>query len=78
VARAVVAVSHTRPRAQNVDMKVLDAHFSARCRALVHIPYDPHLVAGSVIRWTEMSPATRSAFLRLAASVSEDFREGWN
>lgn len=78
VARAVVAVSHTRPRAQNVDMKVLDAHFSARCRALVHIPYDPHLVAGSVIRWTEMSPATRSAFLKLAAAVSEDFREGWN
>jgi MinD-like ATPase involved in chromosome partitioning or flagellar assembly len=78
VARAVVAVSHTRPRAQNVDMRVLDAHFSARCRALVHIPYDPHLVAGSVIRWNEMAAPTRSAFLRLAAAVSEDFREGWN
>ena len=58
VARAVVAVSHTRPRAQNVDMKVLDAHFSARCRALVHIPYDPHLVAGSVIRWTSRRRST--------------------
>ncbi len=78
VARAVVAVSHTRPRAQNVDMRVLDAHFSARCRALVHIPYDPHLVAGSVIRWNEMADPTRSAFLRLAAVVAEDFREGWN
>jgi MinD-like ATPase involved in chromosome partitioning or flagellar assembly len=78
VARAVVAVSHTRPRAQNVDMKVLDAHFSARCRALVHIPYDPHLVAGSVIRWNEMAVPTRSSFLKLAASVSDDFREGWN
>jgi len=78
VRRAVVAVSHTRPRAQNVDMNVLDAHFSARCRALVHIPYDPHLVAGSVIRWTEMAGPTRSSFLKLAASVADDFREGWN
>ncbi|HEX3816344.1 MAG TPA: MinD/ParA family protein [Mycobacteriales bacterium] len=78
VARAVVAVSHTRPRAQNVDMKVLDAHFRARCRALVHVPYDPHLVAGSVIRWNEMAAATRSSFLELAATVADDFREGWN
>ncbi|HVX45405.1 MAG TPA: MinD/ParA family protein [Mycobacteriales bacterium] len=78
VSRAVVAVSHTRPRAQNVDIKVLDQHFGSRCRDVVHIPYDPHLVAGAVIRWDEMAPATRSAFLRLAASVALDFRESWN
>jgi len=78
VARSVVAVSHTRPRAQNVDMRVLDAHFAARTRALVHIPYDPHLVAGSVIHWGDMSTQTRASFLRLAAVVSEDFRESWN
>lgn len=78
VARAVVAVSHTRPKAQNVDVSVLDRHFGARCRAVVHIPYDPHLVAGAVIRWEEMAPPTRAAFLKLAAAVALDFRESWN
>ena len=43
-------------------------------RAVVRVPYDPHIAAGSAIVFRELSPATRDAARRLAATVVEGLR----
>ena len=45
---AVVVISSVRPGGGIVDVMQLEDHFAARCRAVVTIPYDPHLEAGGV------------------------------
>jgi MinD-like ATPase involved in chromosome partitioning or flagellar assembly len=73
VARSVAVVSSVRPNTGDVDMRVLREHFAARCRAVIEIPYDPHLVTGGLIDLERVTPATRQAFLELAAAVADGF-----
>lgn len=51
-----------------------ETHFSARCRRVLHIPPDPHLREGTAVDLTRLRPATRLAYLELAAEVASAFR----
>jgi MinD-like ATPase involved in chromosome partitioning or flagellar assembly len=71
-ADAVVALAADRTSAE-VDRERIRAHFAARARAVVEIPHDPHLATGAVIDPDRLQPATRDAFLLLAALVADRF-----
>ena len=73
VSRSVTVISAVSPVGGDVDVARLEEHFRARCRAVAHVPYDPHLQAGAVIDLAELRPATRDAYQRLAAVVAESF-----
>jgi MinD-like ATPase involved in chromosome partitioning or flagellar assembly len=65
---AVVVINAVRPRSL-VDVDQLHQHFDRRCRAVVQVPFDRHLETGSEIVFQELAPATRQAYLELAAAV---------
>lgn len=69
VPNAVVALNAST---QGTDLdKLLDIedHFRSRVRAVVRIPYDPELAAGSIVRYDALRPFTRSSARDLAALV---------
>jgi MinD-like ATPase involved in chromosome partitioning or flagellar assembly len=70
---AVVVISSVRPGGGIVDVMQLEDHFAARCRAVVTIPYDPHLEAGGVMEMDELDEETLDAYKELAAAVGEGF-----
>ncbi len=70
---AVVVISSVRPGGGIVDVMQLEDHFAARCRAVVTIPYDPHLEAGGVMELDELHEDTLDAYKELAAAVGEGF-----
>ena len=70
---AVVVISSVRPGGGIVDVMQLEDHFAARCRAVVTIPYDPHLEAGGVMELDELHEDTLDAYTELAAAVGEGF-----
>jgi MinD-like ATPase involved in chromosome partitioning or flagellar assembly len=70
---AVVVISSVRPGGGIVDVMQLEDHFAARCRAVVTIPYDPHLEAGGVLDVDELDEETLQAYRELAAAVGEGF-----
>jgi MinD-like ATPase involved in chromosome partitioning or flagellar assembly len=69
---SVVVINAVRERGL-VDVDKLQAHFARRCRAVVRIPYDRHLETGAEIVLEELAPATRSAYVELAAAVADGF-----
>ncbi len=74
VKSATVVLCSVRPRSKStVDLKRLEAHFAARCRAVVRVPYDPHLEEGAEIDLERLQEPTRAAFLKLAACVGDGF-----
>jgi putative peptide zinc metalloprotease protein len=58
-----------------VDVDRIEEHFAKRCRACVRIPWDPHLEAGAEATIEQLQPATRRAYLELAAAVGSGFAE---
>ena len=70
---AVVVISSVRPGGGIVDVLQLEDHFSSRCRAVVTIPYDPHLEAGGVMDIDALQPETHEAYRELAAAVGAAF-----
>ena len=70
---AVVVISSVRPGGGIVDVMQLEDHFASRCRAVVTIPYDPHLEAGGVLDLDELDDETVDAYRELAAAVAEGF-----
>jgi hypothetical protein len=54
-----------------VKLDEIEAHFKSRVRAVVKIPYDPALAAGSVIKFDQLNRNTREAARELAALVVE-------
>lgn len=69
VANAVVALNAST---QGTDLGRLDdieKHFRSRVRAVVRIPYDAELAAGSVVRYEALRPFTRESARQLAALV---------
>ncbi|HKP07580.1 MAG TPA: MinD/ParA family protein, partial [Microbacterium sp.] len=74
VRSAVVVLNNARPGHPLVQLDELESHFRTRVRAVVRVPYDPHIAAGSAIVFRELSPATRDAARRLAATVVEGLR----
>jgi MinD-like ATPase involved in chromosome partitioning or flagellar assembly len=74
VGDAVVVLSAVRPRGKStVDLGRLEQHFAARCRAVVRIPYDPHLDEGAEVDLAQLSRAAADAYLLLAAAVGDGF-----
>jgi MinD-like ATPase involved in chromosome partitioning or flagellar assembly len=71
-ASAVVVINAVRERGM-VDVDKLRDHFARRCRAVITVPFDRHLETGAEIVLDELAPATRHAYLRLAAAVAEGF-----
>jgi MinD-like ATPase involved in chromosome partitioning or flagellar assembly len=72
-ASSVVVINAVRERGL-VDVGKLQEHFARRCRAVVRIPYDRHLETGAEIVIDELAPATRRAYVNLAAAVADGFR----
>ncbi|MDH2425709.1 AAA family ATPase [Sphaerisporangium sp. TRM90804] len=71
---ATVVLCSVRPRSKStIDLDKLEAHFAARCRAVIRVPYDPHLEEGAEIDLDRLQPGTREAYLLLAASVGDGF-----
>ncbi|WP_231498239.1 MinD/ParA family ATP-binding protein [Pseudonocardia halophobica] len=58
---------------REIDAPALREHFGGRCRVVVEVPHDPHLATGGRIDQGRLRPATRDAFLELAAAVAEAF-----
>jgi MinD-like ATPase involved in chromosome partitioning or flagellar assembly len=74
VADAVVVLAAIRPRGKSsVDLGRLEQHFAARCRAVVRIPYDPHLDEGAEVDLAQLSRPAADAYLLLAAAVGDGF-----
>jgi MinD-like ATPase involved in chromosome partitioning or flagellar assembly len=73
---AVLALN-TATVGTNLDkVEEIEAHFTARVREIVRIPYDPMLATGSVIHYSELKPFTRDAARDLAALVADGLAGG--
>jgi len=72
VKTAVVALNDVH-RGGLVDLQAIRNHFDDRCRAVVAIPHDRHLEAGAQTSLEDLHPATRHAYVELAAAVADGF-----
>ena len=72
VADAVVVLCCDRVSPE-IDRSRVRAHFLARCRAVVEIPYDPHLATGGRLDLGAMREETQLAFLELGALIADEF-----
>lgn len=73
VRNSIAVINAVRPRSGKVDMKKVMDHFSRRCRAVLQVPFDPHLEEGAEISLERLRPQTREALLELAAVVADGF-----
>jgi MinD-like ATPase involved in chromosome partitioning or flagellar assembly len=72
VRNGVVVLSAIRPKSKStIDLDRLEHHFAARCRAVVRIPYDPHLEEGAEVELEFLGSDTADAYLSLAAIVGD-------
>jgi MinD-like ATPase involved in chromosome partitioning or flagellar assembly len=72
VSNGVVVLSAIRPKSKStVDLDRLEHHFASRCRAVVRIPYDPHLEEGAEVDLDLLGSNTAEAYLTLAAVVGD-------
>ncbi|WP_238438966.1 nucleotide-binding protein, partial [Frankia nepalensis] len=70
---AVAVISMFPQNGDGVDVDTLEAHFAARTRRVVRVPWDPHLATGGRINLHELKRETRRAYQELAAAVAEHF-----
>jgi MinD-like ATPase involved in chromosome partitioning or flagellar assembly len=68
---AVVAINTATPGTRYESLDAIEAHFQARVRDVVRIPYDEELVAGTPVRYGALRPDTRAAARDLAAKVMD-------
>jgi MinD-like ATPase involved in chromosome partitioning or flagellar assembly len=73
VRNSIAVINAVRPRSGKVDMKKVVDHFSRRCRAVLQVPFDPHLEEGAEISLDRLKPQTREALIELAAIVASGF-----
>ena len=69
VANGVVALNASTQGTDLDKLHEIEDHFRSRVRAVVRIPYDPELAAGSVVRFDALRPFTRASARALAALV---------
>lgn len=69
VRNSIVALNTATQATQLVKLDEIEQHFKTRVRAVVRIPYDPALAAGSVIKFADLKKGTRDAARELAALV---------
>jgi putative peptide zinc metalloprotease protein len=75
VGDAVAVINAVPPGRGLVELDRVEEHFAMRCRAAVRIPWDPHLEAGAETIVGDLQPATRSAYLELAAAIATGFAD---
>ncbi|HEX4057440.1 MAG TPA: MinD/ParA family protein [Galbitalea sp.] len=68
---AVVAINTATHATTLVKLEEIEAHFNSRVRAVVRMPYDQHLAAGSIVNYKDLRPLTRSSARDLAALVMD-------
>jgi MinD-like ATPase involved in chromosome partitioning or flagellar assembly len=68
-----VLSSVRRKSKSTVDLERLEQHFAARCRAVLRVPYDPHLEEGAEVELDYLNTDTADAYLTLAALVADGF-----
>ncbi|GAA4557380.1 MinD/ParA family ATP-binding protein [Pseudonocardia xishanensis] len=73
VRNAIAVINNVHRQAGAVDLDRVAQHFAGRCRAVVQIPFDPHLEEGAEVDLDRLSQPTRIALLELAASVADGF-----
>jgi MinD-like ATPase involved in chromosome partitioning or flagellar assembly len=74
VRNSIAVINAVRPRSgSKVDMTKVVDHFNRRCRAVLQLPFDPHLEEGAEINLEQLKPATREALIELAAVVAAGF-----
>src|SRR6201999_3649297 len=60
----VIVLSAGRSKSKStVDLNRLEQHFAARSRAVVRLPYDPHLEEGAEFELDSLTPDTAEAYL---------------
>ena len=69
VGNAVVALNASTQGTDLDKLHDIEEHFRSRVRAVVRIPYDPELAAGSIVRYEALRPFTRASARELAALV---------
>ncbi len=69
VKNSVVALNTATFGTNLVKLDEIEEHFASRTRAVVRIPYDPQLAAGSTVDFDRLHPATQQAARDLAALV---------
>ncbi len=72
VADAIVVLCCDRISPE-IDRGRVRDHFESRCRAVVEIPYDPHLATGGRLDLGAVREPTRLAFLQLGALIADEF-----
>ncbi|MGQ0465939.1 MAG: MinD/ParA family ATP-binding protein [Sporichthyaceae bacterium] len=70
---SVTVVTSVRPKSDAVHLEEIVAHFARRTRAVVAVPYDPHLAEGGQIDLDRMDKVAYHAYLQLAAEVGDAF-----
>jgi MinD-like ATPase involved in chromosome partitioning or flagellar assembly len=71
VRNAVVALNTATHATNLVKVDEIEAHFKSRVRAVVRMPYDPHLAEGSVVTYRDLKPLTVQSARELAALVMD-------
>ena len=71
VRNAVVALNTATHATTLVKLEEIEAHFNSRVRAVVRMPYDPHLAAGAAVSYKDLKPLTRNSARDLAALVMD-------
>ena len=72
VRNAIAVVNAVREEGL-VEVDKIQEHFQGRCRAVVQVPWDPHLSAGAETQIDRLRPVTRRAYLEVAAAVADGF-----
>lgn len=70
---AVVVITMDTPKAVGIDLDTLVDYFQQLCTSVIKVPYDQHLYMGGTIDYDEVSPATRGAYMDLAAVLADGF-----
>ncbi|WP_107441026.1 FhaA domain-containing protein [Streptomyces sp. NRRL S-4] len=73
VQRSITVVSEARKASKIIKLNDVVAHFRARCRGVVVVPFDEHLSAGAEVDLDRMKAQTREAYFNLATLVAADF-----
>ncbi|MGD0833442.1 MAG: MinD/ParA family protein [Candidatus Dormibacteria bacterium] len=69
---AVVVINSVRKNARR-ELESVTQHFARRCRAVVKVPWDPHLAEGLEVNFDLLRPDTRLAYLTASAAVGKTF-----
>ena len=72
---AITVLTAADPTVDRSVREQLLEHFRNRTRAVVEIPYDTELAHGGPIRWSELAPATRTAWTLAGATVANALAE---